>query len=50
MTMMQQWQDVEQELIKRFSPNYHNYPMSVEFYIRMMKRTLNQVKNENDDE
>jgi hypothetical protein len=38
------WKDLEQELVKRFGPNYHNYPMSVEFYIKLRKRILEQSK------
>ena len=30
------WKDIEERLIERIGPNYHNYPKSVEWNIKVM--------------
>ena len=31
------WKDIEERLIERIGPNYHNYPKSVEWNIKVMR-------------
>ena len=35
--MKKSWEELEQEIIKRFGVNYSNYPASVEYFIKIMK-------------
>ena len=45
-----QWNELEQELVKRFGPNYHNYPMSVEIYIKLRKKVWERKRSEEKNE
>ena len=38
------WKDVEERLIELIGVNYHNYPKSVEWNLRVMKY-LDKIKN-----
>ena len=35
--MKKSWEELEQEIIKKFGVNYSNYPASVEYFIKIMK-------------
>ena len=35
--MKKSWEELEQLIIKRFGVNYSNYPVSVEYFIKIMK-------------
>ena len=40
--MKKSWEELEQEIIKKFGVNYSNYPASVEYFIKIMKYIENR--------
>ena len=40
--MKKNWEELEQEIIKKFGVNYSNYPASVEYFIKIMKYIENR--------
>ena len=40
--MKKSWEELEEEIIKKFGVNYSNYPASVEYFIKIMKYIENR--------